>query len=52
MGCPSISERTLSITSVIGWFSAKPRNHGTIDSAGTKALLANVSGKMITNVNH
>jgi len=41
-----------SMITVIGWFSAKTFRPDGMVSVLTKALLANVSGNIITNVNH
>ena len=39
IGVPVSSPRTVSITGVIGWFSATARSHGGMVAVGTKALL-------------
>lgn len=47
-----MSARKASITCVIGWFSANNFNAQGMPAVGTKALEANVSGKIITNPIH
>src|SRR5687767_8753956 len=52
IGVPTISARMVSMTWVMGWFSAKARRGPGMPAVGTKAEEAKVKGKTSTNPIH